>query len=68
MQADFGLIGLAVMGENHTLNIIEHGYTTVLFNRTLSKVDEFVNTSNKGDKLIGAQSIQEFVSLLKKPR
>ena len=68
MQADFGLIGLAVMGENLVLNIIEHGYTTVVFNRTVSKVDEFINTANQGNKLLGAHSIQEFVSFLTPPR
>ena len=67
-QADFGLIGLAVMGQNLVLNMDEHGFTVAVFNRTVSKVDDFVNGSAKGTKVIGTHSIEEFVSVLKKPR
>lgn len=67
-QADIGLIGLAVMGENLVLNMERNGYTVAVFNRTVEKVDNFVNGRGKGKKFIGAQSIEEFVKSLKRPR
>ncbi len=67
-QADIGLIGLAVMGENLVLNIESKGFTVAVFNRTVEKVDSFVNGRGKGKKIIGTHSIQELVSSLKKPR
>src|SRR6267143_1928858 len=67
-QADIALIGLAVMGQNLILNMNDHGFTVVAFNRTVSKVDEFLNTEAKGTKVIGAHSLEEMVGLLKKPR
>jgi 6-phosphogluconate dehydrogenase len=66
--ADIGLIGLAVMGENLVLNIESRGYTIAVFNRTTSRVDEFVNGRAKGKKIIGTHSLQELVGQLKKPR
>ncbi len=67
--ADIALIGLAVMGQNLILNMNDHGYTVVAFNRTVSKVDEFLNDAAKGRKtIIGARSIEEMASLLKRPR
>ncbi|MBM3822453.1 MAG: decarboxylating NADP(+)-dependent phosphogluconate dehydrogenase [Verrucomicrobia bacterium] len=67
-QGDIALIGLAVMGQNLILNMNDHGYTVVAYNRTLSKVDEFLAHEAKGTKVLGARSIAEMVSLLKKPR
>src|SRR5262245_6402986 len=67
-SADIGLIGLAVMGQNLVLNMNDHGYTVAVFNRTVSKVDEFLNKEAKGTKVIGSHSIEEFVASLKKPR
>src|SRR4051812_33258421 len=67
-NADIALIGLAVMGQNLILNMNDHGYTVVAFNRTVSKVDDFLNNEAKGSKVIGAHSIPEMVKLLKKPR
>src|SRR5499427_7622552 len=67
-QADIALIGLAVMGQNLILNMNDHGYTVVAFNRTVSKVDEFLAKEAKGTKIIGAHSLEEMVLLLKKPR
>ncbi|MCW5977058.1 MAG: decarboxylating NADP(+)-dependent phosphogluconate dehydrogenase [Bryobacteraceae bacterium] len=68
-KGDIALIGLAVMGQNLILNMADHGYTVVAFNRTVSKVDEFLNDQAKGhDKVLGAHSIEEMVRLLKKPR
>jgi len=67
-QADIGLIGLAVMGENLVLNMESRGHTVVVFNRTVSKVDDFINGKAKNKKIIGAHSIKELVDSLKKPR
>ena len=67
-QADIGLIGLAVMGQNLVLNMDDHGFTVAVFNRTVSKVDDFLKGDAKGTKIIGTHSIEEFVSKLKKPR
>ncbi|KAJ2708433.1 phosphogluconate dehydrogenase (decarboxylating) gnd1, partial [Coemansia spiralis] len=66
--ADFGLIGLAVMGQNLILNINDHGYTVCAFNRTVSKVDRFLENEAKGTNVVGAHSVEEFVSKLKRPR
>jgi 6-phosphogluconate dehydrogenase len=68
MSADFGLVGLAVMGENLVLNIESRGFTCAVFNRTTSKVDEFVNGRGKGKKFIGTHSLKDLVAALKKPR
>jgi len=68
MSADIGLVGLAVMGENLVLNMESHGYTVAVFNRTTSKVDEFVNGRGKDKKFIGTHSLEELVKNLKKPR
>jgi len=68
-KADIGLIGMAVMGQNLVLNMNDCGYTVAVFNRTVSKVDDFLNGAGKGrDTILGAHSIEEFISLLTKPR
>ena len=67
-NANIGLIGLAVMGENLVLNIESRGFTVAVFNRTVEKVTNFVNGRGKGKNILGANSIQEFISSLKKPR
>ena len=67
-QADIALIGLAVMGQNIILNMNDHGFAVVAFNRTVEKVDHFMANEAKGTKIIGAHSLAEMVSLLKKPR
>src|SRR5947208_2423282 len=66
--ADIALIGLAVMGQNLILNMNDHGYSVVAFNRTLARVDEFLAKEAKGTNVRGAHSIEEMVGLLKKPR
>lgn len=66
--ADIGLIGLAVMGQNLILNMNDHGYRVVAFNRTVSKVDEFLAGTAKGTGVLGAHSLEEMAALLKKPR
>ncbi|BDD56338.1 phosphogluconate dehydrogenase (decarboxylating) gnd1 [Monascus purpureus] len=67
-SADFGLIGLAVMGQNLILNGADHGFTVCAYNRTTSKVDRFLENEAKGKSIIGAHSVEEFVSKLKRPR
>jgi 6-phosphogluconate dehydrogenase len=67
-KGDIALIGLAVMGQNLILNMNDHGYTVVAFNRTVEKVDQFLANEAKGTKVIGARSIQEMVANLKRPR
>lgn len=67
-QADIGLIGLAVMGQNLVLNMNDHGYTVAVFNRTTSKVDDFLAGPAKGTNVIGCHDLKEFVSKLKRPR
>src|SRR6266705_3294560 len=67
-KADIALIGLAVMGQNLILNMNDHGFTVVAYNRTVEKVDHFLANEAKGTKVLGAHSIPEMVSMLKKPR
>ena len=67
-SCDIGLIGLAVMGQNLVLNMNDHGYKVAVFNRTVSKVDEFIADEAKGTHVAGAHSVKEFVSMLKRPR
>lgn len=67
-KADFGLVGLAVMGENLVLNIESHGFTVAVYNRTVEKVDHFIRGRAKGKKIIGVHSIPELVASLKEPR
>ncbi|NMB50084.1 MAG: decarboxylating NADP(+)-dependent phosphogluconate dehydrogenase [Bacteroidales bacterium] len=66
--ADIGLIGLAVMGENLVLNMESKGFTVAVFNRTVSKVDEFINGRAKGKNIIGTHSLEELVASLNRPR
>src|SRR5437867_11380643 len=65
---DIALIGLAVMGQNLILNMNDHGYTVVAFNRTDEKVDEFLANQAKGTQVIGAHSLPVMVAHLKRPR
>ncbi|MBM3336020.1 NADP-dependent phosphogluconate dehydrogenase, partial [Candidatus Sumerlaeota bacterium] len=67
-KADIGLVGLAVMGENLILNMESKGFTVACFNRTVSKVDDFVAGRGKGRNIIGCHSIEELCANLKKPR
>jgi 6-phosphogluconate dehydrogenase len=67
-KADIALIGLAVMGQNLILNMNDHGFTVVAYNRTVEKVDHFLANEAKGTKVLGAHSIPEMVAQLKKPR
>ena len=67
-KADIGLIGLAVMGQNLVLNMADHGYRVAVYNRTTSKVDEFINGPAKGTTIIGAHSMEDLVAALTVPR
>jgi 6-phosphogluconate dehydrogenase len=67
-KADIALIGLAVMGQNLILNMNDHGFTVVAYNRTVEKVDQFLANEAKGTNVLGAHSIPEMVAQLKKPR
>lgn len=67
-KGDIGLIGLAVMGQNLILNMEEKGFTVTVFNRTVEKVDKFMEGPAKGKNIIPSHSIEEFVSKLKTPR
>ncbi|MBE0586086.1 MAG: NADP-dependent phosphogluconate dehydrogenase, partial [Desulfofustis sp.] len=66
--ADIGVVGLAVMGENLILNMESKGFTVACFNRTTSKVDDFVNGRAAGKNIIGCRSIEDLVGSLKRPR
>jgi 6-phosphogluconate dehydrogenase len=68
INCDIGLIGLAVMGQNLVLNMNDHGYRVAVYNRTVSKVDKFINGNAKGTEIIGTHSLEEFVGVLKTPR
>jgi len=66
--SDIGLVGLAVMGENLVLNMESKGFHVSVFNRTVEKVENFMNGRGKGKKFYGAKSIPELIASLKHPR
>ncbi|NNF62723.1 MAG: decarboxylating NADP(+)-dependent phosphogluconate dehydrogenase [Acidimicrobiia bacterium] len=68
MKADFGLVGLAVMGQNLVLNMADHGYTVAVTNRTVERVHEFLEGPASGRSVIGTESIEELVDSLSSPR
>src|SRR5260370_40007172 len=65
---DFGLSGLAVMGQNLVLNVERNGFKVAAFNRTRATTDEFLTGPAKGKHIGGAKTIEEFVGMLKRPR
>jgi 6-phosphogluconate dehydrogenase len=65
---DIGLIGLAVMGQNLVLNMNDHGFKVAVFNRTTSKVDDFLANEAAGTEVVGSHSLAELAGLLKRPR
>src|ERR1041384_2427017 len=67
-KSEIALIGLAVMGQNLILNMNDHGFTVVAYNRTTSKVDEFLAKEAKGTKVLGAHSVPDLIKQLKRPR
>jgi 6-phosphogluconate dehydrogenase len=67
-KAHFGLIGLGVMGENLVLNAERNGFSSVVYNRTYAKTQEFLVGRGAGKDIIGAETLPEFVAALEKPR
>ena len=67
-KADIGLIGLAVMGENLVMNMASKGFTVAVYNRTVEKVDKFVEGRGKGMSIVGTHSLQELADALERPR
>ncbi len=67
-SCDIGLIGLAVMGQNLVLNMNDHGYKVAVFNRTVSKVDDFITHEAAGTQVVGAHTVEELIGALKRPR
>src|SRR5438477_610202 len=65
---DFGLIGLAVMGENLALNIESRGFRIAVFNRTTSVVDNLIAGRAKGKKFVGCHSVEDLVKAVATPR
>ncbi len=66
---DIGLMGLAVMGQNLVLNMADHGFKVAVYNRTTSKVDDFVGSDEaRGKQIVGTHSLQQLVENLKSPR
>ncbi len=65
---DIGLVGLAVMGENLVLNMAGKGFKVVVYNRTVSKVEEFLGKNKEYSTLGGAHSIANLVGMLDRPR
>ncbi|QSB00038.1 decarboxylating NADP(+)-dependent phosphogluconate dehydrogenase [Methylomonas sp. EFPC1] len=68
MKANIGLIGLAVMGQNLVLNMNDHGFKVAVYNRTTSKVDEFLDGPAKNTQVIGTHSLEQLVNSLESPR
>jgi 6-phosphogluconate dehydrogenase len=66
-NADIGLIGLAVMGENLVLNMESKGFSVAVYNRTISKVDDFVKGRGAGKKITGCRDLKEFAASLSRP-
>jgi 6-phosphogluconate dehydrogenase len=67
-KAHFGLIGLGVMGENLVLNAERNGFSSVVYNRTYAKTQDFLSGRGAGRDIVGAQTLAEFVATLERPR
>lgn len=67
-RADLGLVGLAVMGRNLVLNMSDRGFTVAVYNRTTSRVDDFLADEAKGREIVGAYNLEELVEHLETPR
>ncbi len=68
MKANIGLIGLAVMGENLVLNMESKGFSVAVYNRSIAKVDAFLDSRAKGKNIVGTHSLEELVENLERPR
>ena len=67
-KSHFGLIGLGVMGENLVLNAERNGFSSVVYNRTYTKTEDFLNGRGQGKNIQGASDLQDFVGKLERPR
>ena len=67
-KAHFGLIGLGVMGENLVLNAERNGFSSVVYNRTYSKTEDFLKSRGEGKSISGAVDLKDFVEKLERPR
>ncbi|MBL8331832.1 MAG: NADP-dependent phosphogluconate dehydrogenase, partial [Rubrivivax sp.] len=65
--SDFGLIGLAVMGQNLVLNVESRGFRVSVYNRTAAVTREFV-AAHPGKSIVGHDTLAGFVASLKRPR
>ncbi|HEX2120658.1 MAG TPA: NAD(P)-binding domain-containing protein, partial [Thermoanaerobaculia bacterium] len=65
--AQFGMVGLAVMGSNLALNVEEHGFPVAVWNREPERVRQFV-AENSGKKITGTTELQDFVRTIERPR
>jgi 6-phosphogluconate dehydrogenase len=66
--ADFGVIGLAVMGQNLVLNLSDHGHEVAVYNRTARRMEDFISGAAAGRDIFGAHDLESFVDLLDSPR
>jgi len=66
--SDFGLIGLAVMGQNLALNVADHGFKVSVFNRTYAKTLDFLDRNTYSKNLLGHENLETFVSSINRPR
>ncbi|MEG4227562.1 decarboxylating NADP(+)-dependent phosphogluconate dehydrogenase [Microcoleus sp. N9_B2] len=67
-KQNFGLIGLAVMGENLALNVESRGFSVAVYNRTTAKTDDFMAKRAQGKNIVAAKTLTEFVDVLETPR
>jgi len=67
-DCDIGVVGLAVMGRNLALNIADHGFRVAVYNRTVSKVDAFLQEEAAEKPIVGCRTLQELAAALKRPR
>jgi 6-phosphogluconate dehydrogenase len=67
-QCEIGLMGLETMGKNLVLNMADHGFRVAVYNRTTSKVDEFLRHEAQGKSIVGAHSPEAWIAQLKSPR
>jgi len=67
-KCQFGVIGLAVMGQNLALNMESHGYSVAVYNRTAERTREFAETRTAGKRIVPTYTLEEFVQALERPR
>jgi 6-phosphogluconate dehydrogenase len=62
--ADIGLIGLGIMGQNLALNMNDHGFTVAVFNRTASRVKDFLSGRAAGTRVLGTATLENLIQQL----